>query len=769
MLLCSSLFTLSFLALAETPAINPELITGRWPASWITVPGAPPFDYGVYHFRRSFELPTKPDRFVVHITADNRYELFVNGRRSVNGPARGDLYHWNYETVDIAPLLRSGKNTIAAVVWNFGQYAPEAQLTWQTGFLLQGDTATERAAVDTGRKWRCLHDEAYSPLPVTHGEVRGYFVAGPGERIDASRYAWGWESIEFDDSHWPEAAVLSNGAARDASDGPNRWMLTPRTVPMMEERPERIVSLRESTGIQPPGKWPASPEEFTIPARTKARLLLDQTYLTTGHTELVVSGGKGSTVSLGYAEALVEPGNYQGGFRKGNRNEVTGKRFVGYKDEVNIETADEPLILKDLRGVFSGYPFERAARFETGDAELDKIIEIGWRTARLCAHETYMDCPYYEQLQYGGDTRIQALVSLYMTGDARLMRNAIAQMNDSRTAEGATYSRAPSRQQQYIPPFSLWWIGMVHDYWMYRDDSQFVREMLPGVRQVLTFFDRYHKPDGTLGRFPWWNFADWVQAWPGGVPPVDPDGSMSSIIDLQLLLGYQWAAEMEAALGSSTAASEDREQARQLAVAIQARYWDTDRGLYADVSDHKQFSQHANSLAILAGLVKGNEALSVMQKALDDRTLTQATFYFRHYVHSAMNSAGVGDRYLAMLDPWRGMIQLGLTTWAEKPEPSRSDCHAWSASPNFELFRTVLGVDTAAPGFARVVVRPFLGTLQRVSGTVPHPKGAVRVTIERQGAGRVKAEIELPPGTPGTFEWGGQTRELKPGKNSVDL
>ena len=111
-----------------------------------------------------------------------------------------------------------------------------------------------------------------------------------------------------------------------------------------------------------------------------------------------------------------------------------------------------------------------------------------------------MDCPYYEQLQYAGDTRIQALVSLYMSGDDRLVRNAIAQLNDSRTPEGATYSRAPSRLQQYIPPFSLWWIGMVHDFWTYRDDPQFVREMLPGVRQVLTFFSRYQRRRRPFGR-----------------------------------------------------------------------------------------------------------------------------------------------------------------------------------------------------------------------------------------------------------------------------
>ena len=87
------------------------------------------------------------------------------------------------------------------------------------------------------------------------------------------------------------------------------------------------------------------------------------------------------------------------------------------------------------------------------------MMEVGWHTARLCAHETYMDCPYYEQLQYAGDTRIQALVSFFMTGDGRLARQAINALDGSRTPEGLTFSRAPSRLPQYIPPFSLWWIG----------------------------------------------------------------------------------------------------------------------------------------------------------------------------------------------------------------------------------------------------------------------------------------------------------------------
>lgn len=770
--------------------LNPQLLGKVWSAKWIAAPKASPLDYGVYHFRRSFELPSVPSSFVVHVTGDNRYQLFANGVRVVSGPARGDLYHWKYETIDLAPYLKQGRNVLASVVWNFGQLAPEAQITNQTGFLLQGDTEAERV-VDTGSSWKSFVNESYAPLPVTHGEMRGYFVAGPGDHVEASRYPWNWEQTDFNDANWNPAQVLGPGSPRDSSDGPNRWMLIPRDIPLMEEKPERIVSVRQSSGITPPAAFPQRPSPFQIPARTKARLLLDQTYLTTAYPELITSGGRGATVSLGYAETLMVAGNYKGGYQKGNRNEVEGKNFIGYKDifvsdggarrlfrplwwrtyryvEFRVETQDEPLTVEDLRGVYTSYPFERKAQFDANSAELQKILDVGWRTARLCAHETYMDCPYYEQLQYAGDTRVQSLVSLYMTGDARLMRQAIAQLNNSRTAEGATYSRAPTRLQQYIPPFSLWWIGMVHDYWMYRDDPAFVRQMLPGVRAVLSFFASYQKPNGSLKTMPWWNYIDWTKEWKGGVPPEGADGS-SAPRDLQLLLAYDWAAEMEAALGSKAIAAEHQKMANTLRETIPQLYWDANRKLYADTPDKKDFSQQANALAILGGVSKGAEARALIERTMADASLVQCSIYFRHYLHSALNMAGDGDLYLDQLDTWRTMLDRGLTTWAETADPTRSDCHAWGSSPNYELFRTVLGIDSAAPGFKRVTVRPFLGKLKEARGTIPHPNGEISVALALQPNGKLAADVSLPPGVTGEFFWRGARRPLASGKSKLSL
>jgi alpha-L-rhamnosidase len=770
---------------AVLSAANPDLLIRPWSAQWISVPNTSAFDYGVYHFRRTFELASTPSAFLIHMSADNRYKLYVNGELVSLGPARGDLYHWRYESADIARHLKPGKNVLAAVVWNFGALAPEAQITNQTGLLVQGDSATERV-VDTGKQWKGIRDAAYEPVPRGPEMMRFYFVVGPGDRVDGARYPWGWEQPDFDDSKWPAAEVGSPGSPRDSQDGPNRWMLVARTIPQEELKPQRILALRKADGITAPAGFPKEPAEVEIPAHTKATLLLDQTYETTAYPELIVSGGKGARIRAGYAEALWLPGFEE----KGNRDEITGKQFIGMNDlfiadggthrrfetlwwrtwrymQLTIETQNEPLTIDDLAGIYTGYPFERKAHFDAGSAELQKILDVGWRTARLCAHESYMDCPYYEQLQYVGDTRVQALVSLYMTGDARLVRNAIEQLNSSRTAEGATYSRAPSRLQQYIPPFSLWWIGMLHDYWMYQDDPVFVHAMLPGVRAVLSFFAARQKAAGSLGRVPWWNFIDWTKEWSDGVPPSLKDGS-SAPLDLQLLLAYRWAADMEDALGSKPLAVEDRDAAHKLRATVRELYWDSGRKMFADTPDRRAFSQQANALAVLAEVVEGAEARDLIERVATDDSLVQCSIYFRHYLHSALNKAGAGDRYLDMLGIWRTMLDRGLTTWAETADPTRSDCHAWGASPNFELFRTVLGIDSAAPGFKRVLVRPFLGKLTHVSGAIPHPKGEIAVSLTLR-EGKLEARVSLPAGVDGRFKWHGETRELHAGENHLTL
>jgi hypothetical protein len=773
-----------FASLGAPVAALAGLQNERWLARWIAVPGADPQAYGVYLFRRNFELSAKPSRFVVHVTGDNRYQLFVNGQRSVWGPARGDLHHWRYETVDIADKLRPGRNTVAALVWNEGPHIALAQISNRTGFLLQGDGTAEQV-VNTGPDWLCHHDKAYQPLPISPEDRVEYWALGPGDQVDGALHPWGWEQPGFNDSKWSKPIVLSQGSPRYANDGPNAWMLVPRPIPLMAEEPEALEEAREGSGFQrsPDGKW-------TVRAGTSARLLLDNGVLTTAFPEITVSGGRGARIAIKTIEGPRGPKKYG---PKPHRDKIEGALMLGPQDrwttdggtarllrplfwrtfrylELEVEAQAEPLHIDSIRSVYTGYPFQRVARFEGGWPDLQQILDIGWRTARLCAHETYVDCPFYEQLQYVGDTRIQALVSIYNSGDHRLMRNAIEQIDSSRTAEGATYSRAPSALQQYIPPFCLWWIGMVHDYWWYVDEPKFVQAMLPGVRAVLTFFSSYQESNGQLRPMPWWNYVDWVPTgvWPSSSGPPNGD-RMSAIHEMQLLLAYQWAAELEDALGNPALAAQFAKAASDLKAKLRRDYWNAGRGLFQDTVDGKYYSQHGNSLAVLAGLTEGAEARSVMEKTLADSSLAPASIYFTYYVRLAMRKAGLGDRYLNLLDrPWRWAMSYGFTTWPETDrESTRSDCHAWGSSPNIEFFRTVLGIDSAAPGFSRVLVQPHLGPLKKASGLVPHARGPIQVEYAVTDTGALDAVISLPAPLTGELEWRGQRHALASGDNRI--
>jgi alpha-L-rhamnosidase len=755
-------------------------------ASWITNPDISGHEFGVYHFRKTVELAAAPEHFNVHVSADNRYRLYVNGVSVAAGPQRSDVMHWRYEELDLAPYLRAGSNVIAAVVWHWGEHKPVAQHSYQTGFLIRGATA-EEALIDTGTTaWKSSANRAYSALPVSREQVGGYYASPPGELLDANRYPWGWRDAAYDDSAWHDAEIVR--VVRDRGSFPfnaGGWQLVPRSIPLMDEHPVRFESVRRTFGVTTDGKFLNDAGTLVVPANTEATLLLDQSHLTNAYFRMETSRGEGSRISVIYAEALKDDNGI-----KGHRDEIEGKSISGVVDrfhidggerrqyqtlwfrtyryvELNIETRDQPLEIHSVGGLYTAYPYSLNADFDSDLPWLADMWNINWRVLRLCAWETYFDTPYYEQLQYIGDTRLQALLSLYMSGDDRLMRQALTHFDLSRIPEGITASRYPSDLGQYIPTFSLFWVAMVHDYWMHRDDRPYVQGLMPGIRNVLSWFEDKVDETGLVGPLPWWPFADWADEWGGGgMAPGGKDGH-SVLITLQYVYALQRAVELEKAFDRQGEADRLQALIDTLLDAVRNKAWDAGRGLFRDSLEEATFSQHTNTLAILTAAVPGEERRAVMERILDDKSLTQAGYYFSFYILEAMREAGLGDRYIEQLTPWQDMLALGLTTTPEKPPPSRTDSHAWAAHPNYGLLATVLGVRPAAPGFTSVVIRPNLGPLQEAEGKMPHPLGDITVSLQRVGPDGIEASITLPDGLQGNFEWRGETIHLQSGAQDI--
>jgi len=244
----------------------------HWKAQWITAPGAAERDCVVLHFRKVVELGTAPTRFLVDVSADNQFILYVNGREAGRGPSRSDLGHWRYETYDIGPMLHVGKNILAATVWHFGTHAAIAQMSERTGFLLHGEGEAESAA-DTNASWDV---EAESGITTLRPKVNGYFAAEPGQRVDGARFDWyavGESTNAGHQSLWTKAVTLGRGALRYEQDAPNNWQLVADPLPAMEmtEVPAGRV-VRTSCTMLSRG-FPR--EEISLPAHSTCSILLD--------------------------------------------------------------------------------------------------------------------------------------------------------------------------------------------------------------------------------------------------------------------------------------------------------------------------------------------------------------------------------------------------------------------------------------------------------------------------------------------------------------
>ena len=776
------------------------MVSPTFAADWISAPEAATADGKkapiALQFRRDLTLNAVPSSLPVKVSADQRYVLYVNGRRIAAGPSRGDLQHWRVATIDLAPHLKRGANVVAAEVWSDGKIAPLAQITaGTTAFYAAAVDPAQAALINSGPQWQVRVDGSRTVSSATPQMIRAlgptYYVAGNPETIDASLQAADWKLVGSRASGWqtPVSATTGTGA----------WTLVADALPQM--RYDRIPSgqVVRATGVAAKG-FPQRPVQ--IAAHSEATLLIDTGRVLAAYPVLHASQGAGAVVTLTYTEALYDPakprsGNMGSRGRFSDRARVDNGQALGVTDtfkldgaertlrpywwrvwrfvEIKVKTGDQPLILKGLDTFETGYPFQEKGRFVSDDAQLNRIWTVGWKTGLLDAHETYMDTAYWEQLQYIGDTRIQMLLSYDISGDPRLAVQALDAYDSSRQLNGLPQSAWPSTTDNSIPPFALLWIGTLHDYWMRQPDTAVLTRNLTGMRAVLDWYAPHVRESGMVAQTPGWPFIDWRELLDGTGQRAGRKGPDSCIITMMYYGALRQAADLEGALGEAERRAGDLRQAERVKQGLTSQCWDTARGLYADTPQKTEFSQHAAALAVIYDLVPPAEQAAMLKKVMvpgagidAPEGIMGTTYYFSFYLAQAVDHAGMGDQYLDLMQTWRGLLDHNFTTWPESPEPTRSDTHAWSAHPTSGLLTYVAGIAPAAPGFAKVRITPHLGKIRRLDAAMAHPKGLIETRYALKG-GQLTATIKLPQGLSGDFAWQGQTRALTSGTNRIVL
>ncbi len=769
-----------------------------------------PSHYEVRRFRRSFDLgSTEVAEAVVHISGDSRYIFYCNGICVARGPAKGDVTHHFYETCDLAPYLTEGRNTLAALVMDYSGVAtrpdalgpPTSVMTYAGGFLLEGEVCHEDESVirlSSDGQWKVSVDQAYR-FQNDHTTYEGFI--GYFEQVDLGLIPDGWQGAEFDDSDWAAAVCLYAGESLETRRDPKSpYGLMPRMIPLLEEAEvSGFGEVFSPGGQEAPEGWGAlveSDREIVVPAGSRLVVILDTGRLTTSFPMVEVAGGAGAELALQYAEALRLPwgtpdaellgesqslGNLASAFadesttwtfdRRGRMTgwhdvyRLSGRaqiiepfhwrtfRFVG----LTVTAGEEPVTIRRLGHRFTAYPFRPVARFASSDPEHAAFWQKSLWTMRLCSHETYEDGPYYEQMQYAGDTRITGMISMLTTGDGRLARQALYQFDWSRLSDGVTHSRYPSRFMQAIPSWSLQWASLAFDYLRITGDGDTIRDLLPGIRNVFAWFRRHIGPGGLPEHLPYWNTVDWCPDWQRGQPPGWDEGP-TCVIASQYLFGLRELAWLEQEVGDVGRVADLEKEAAAISILIHALFWSDSDGLYFDRPGGPEFSQVGNAWAVVAGVADEKHKEILAASFPFDQRLARASFFGLHTVFRANQMLGVYERtFKQMLEPWSFMNRFGLDCWAEETSFWRSLCHAWSAHPVLEFFRVILGVEPVASGFRVVHLAPLACELTRASGSIVTPLGPIEVDWQID-SGVFAYRVNLPEGVIGHLSLPGMSQ-----------
>ena len=702
------------------------------------------------HFRAEFS--GVPAQSYIRITADTRYKLYVNGVHVQSGPSKGDDKIRFIDEADLTQYLKDGVNVIAVSVLRysydhpyhsnhslFASEMPGLYFEWKNG-----------EAPELRWKSHVVRSVRFE------GEEGGFAPLHVHERIATDPAAKGWKKEAFDDSEWDGIYEYKDEEIPAVLRPEN---LAERTIPYMRKAPGRFAASSDHAWNDLINAQGA----VTVLPNTDVSVTLDAGEEMTAYPYMLMDAGAGTNIEFLYSECYTIP--TENGTVKGNRLDSENGILEGYTDtyfvtedgeweyepywmrtfrfmRIRIRTGATPMKIRSLKFEETGYPLDVRTGVSTSDGSLSDIWDISVRTLRRCMHETYMDCPFYEQLSYVMDTRSQILYTYAVSADDRLARKAIDDFRRSQREDGLLNASYPNRNENVIPGFSIYYILMIHDHMMYFGDKDLVKKCMPSVQRVLEFFGSHRENSGLVSKIGglnridrFWSFIDWADEWmpTTGMPRCGLTGP-NTLESLLYIMGLQAASELADYIGEQDLAAEWKRDAEAMKKAVRENCMN-DEGLITDGPESNDLSQHAQVFGVLTGTFSAEEGRNAMQRCMTEQGFTKCTVCMQYYLFRALEKTGLYHLADGCWDIWRRMIANGCTTCVESETYSRSECHAWGALALYELPSVILGVRPASPGYETISVAPVTGYLDRAEGTVHTPHGDLRVVWEKTEAG----------------------------------
>lgn len=746
------------------------------------------------YYRCELELEEEGE-LVVQITANSRYRLWVNEIPVLSGPCKGDRHRQYYETVDLSDRLKLGKNVFAvqvlfcdqnAVVNQADERAPifaAASLPGGHRLALEGSVVNQHGEVigqlTTGTApWRVYLDGSFylkagDEATVNFGAVR--------EEIDFRKVPIGWKKEVFDDSHWLIPWIIEP-AKQDAFSANvglyGSYRLKEREIPLLFETEKEFFGDKKELYLEG-----FSAERLHVNPGEKKEFVLNAGEHTNAYMIYQFEKGAGAKVTITYSEKYrsadgkeIERDDKVSGILKGLTDKIilNGESLI-YEPfwfrtfrfiMIEIQAEEEEVILHLPKMRMTGYPLHIQSEVRSDEPWVEKLWDMCLRTLQNCMAETYMDCPFYEQMQFSMDTRLQALFTYAVSQDIRLVKKALEDFHNSMIPDGLIQGKYPSGFPQIISTFSLHYIFMLEEYYRQTGDLDTLKRYRVDVDAILEYYSRKIGAQGLVEHLGYWEFVDWQEQWKEnmGVPTAAISGP-SAIINLMYAYGLQSGAYIYEVTQRKEMAAEYRKRQMKILEGVQRLCWDEKNGLYREGPGIEQYSQHAQAWAVLNGMLTRDEAVKVLKRTLNIPDVLQCSFSTGYELFRAFEWVEDYEDTKILMEKWIHLIDWKCTTCPEEPENGRSECHAWSALPMYEFLRSMAGIKMGETAWKSVIIQPHMEYINSLHGKAVIPGGVIEFNFQKKQGNYY---VKLPQKMKGRFILPtGKEAEVKEGENFI--
>lgn len=701
-------------------------------------------------FRKQFMLPDTPRDAVLHLFADVRYLLWINGKYVTRGPARFNPQGPEYDTIPIAPFLKAGLNTIAVLVMASASngkmmlHAPGLTARIEAGKTILGTDAT----------WKWNDRTRYGAPNVEWGNVR--------DRIDARVEDGDWTLPDYDDSGW-RAAMPVDGAQWGA--------LTPRRIPLLRETP---LVARFSGG---------QPLPVTLTAGQE--ISFDLGRLAQAYTTLDIDADADASLTLDHAGISYTA--------RAGRQTYLSSDTCGFQTATLRVTAGH-VTVHAFGAVERLYPFDCVGSFHSSDPLLNDIWAMCARSVLVMSEDSYVDCADRERTEWvdddppGFDITRTAFAGPDPGGgqiyaDPRLLEEMLRRTALTRQPDGWVKAHTCSDRfdiHAYMEDRSCDWVQGARRYYESAHNAELIREIWPAIVTQMDWFLNHRSPRGLV------RAREWV-VWGNPMGYQTCEGAGLNAFIYKALVDAAYLGNM---LGEKAQAATYAQAAHDLAAAFNAVLWDETSGTYysgffgkGDAPIDNGFTRFklkiADGLAeptmfpalfaLDQGIVPKARQARVTQYLLANRQQADRvmTFYYLFKQMYAQQDSALDREVLNTIRAkWRDMARTGWkVSWEDFDGGSKA--HIYGAFPGYFLSSYVLGVRLDGPVWERsLMIEPRLGDLASAQGTVATEFGPVSVAwtaAEHQMDFRltvpleVTAELRLPqPGNPAKLRMDGK-------------